>query len=80
MLTTVDNPWNPFTHYNEWNTWDISHGYHTAGMLARICHTSLDLSDADNEQAIESAMQEIVQLNVSGMHKFATRASEEPAA
>lgn len=80
MLTTVDNPWNPFTNYNEWNDWDIGHGYHTASMLARICHTSNDLSDADNEEAIEAAMKEIVYYNVSGMHKFAVRTSADKVA
>ena len=70
MLTTVDNPWNPFTNYDEWYDWDVSHGYNTASLLARICHTSLDMSDVDNNQAITNAMNEIVNYNVSGMHKF----------
>lgn len=33
MLTTVDNPWNPFTHFREWYVYDIMHGYHTLSYL-----------------------------------------------
>lgn len=69
MLTTVDNPYDPFTQYDEWNTWDQDAGYNTASFLARIVKTSDELSDADQSQAIEDAIDEIVLENVSGMHR-----------
>jgi hypothetical protein len=68
MLTTTDNPWNPFTHYNEWNAWDTANGYHTSSYLARVTKTSMDLSDADFERAIEDAMDEIVAFNPTGVY------------
>jgi len=68
MLTTSDNPWSPFTNFNEWYSWDVQHGYNTAGLLARITKTSTDLSDADFERAIEDAIDEIVNQNVSGLY------------
>lgn len=70
MLTTVDNPYNPFTQWDEWWEFDTSHGYNTASFLARITKTSNDLSDADQDQAIEDAMQEIVRENVLGIYKL----------
>nr|DAR66127.1 MAG TPA: hypothetical protein [Caudoviricetes sp.] len=27
MLTTEDNPFNPWTQYELWRRWDIDHGY-----------------------------------------------------
>ena len=63
MLTTIDNPWNPWTHYDEWYDYDRAKGYDTPGYLARICKTSLDLSDADQELAIDDAINEIVNTN-----------------
>ena len=69
MLTTVDNPFNPFTQFDEWNAWDMWAGYHTLSFLARITVTSPELSDADQELAIDHAMDEIVRENVSGMWK-----------
>lgn len=73
MLTTVDNPWNPFTNYDEWYEFDHDMGYDSPGLLARISKVSLDLSDADFEDGIEQAIDEIVTLNISGMHTKAVR-------
>jgi hypothetical protein len=75
MLTTVDNPWNPFTNYDEWYQFDHAAGYDTPGLLARIANVSLDLSDSDFELSIENAIDEVVQQNVSGMHTKAMRPS-----
>ena len=69
MLTTVDNPYDPFTQWDEWFMWDLNAGYHTPGLLARLARTSDDLSEADQHLAIQQAIDEIVQENVSGMHR-----------
>jgi hypothetical protein len=69
MLTTVDNPFNPFTHWDEWYAFDEGHGYHSTGLLARIAKVSYDLSDADQELAIDDAIDEIVRENVTGMYR-----------
>jgi len=69
MLTTVDNPWNPFTHFDEWRTFDESAGYYTSAFLARVVRTSDDLSEADQAVAIEQAIDEIVTENVLGLYK-----------
>lgn len=68
MLTTVDNPFNPFTHFNEWYAWDIAAGYDTLGYLARIAVTSHDLPDALYSQEVERAINEIVEMNVLGIY------------
>lgn len=68
MLSTIDNPFNPFTQYKEWNAWDIASGYHTNSFLARIANLSDELSDADYELALEQAIDEIVSENVLGVH------------
>jgi hypothetical protein len=77
MLTTVDNPFNPWTEWDEWYSFDTRHGYHTAGLLARIVITSDELSDADQVLAIQLAIEEIVRENVSGMHKKVSRDEAE---
>jgi hypothetical protein len=69
MLTTMDNPHNPFTHFDEWYRFDESSGYHTTSYLARVTRTSSELSDVDQDLAIESAIDEIVRENVNGMYK-----------
>lgn len=69
MLTTVDNPFDPFTQYDEWWQFDTANGYHTNALLARIAKTSHELSEADEERAIELAIDEIVRENVNGMYR-----------
>jgi hypothetical protein len=73
MLTTVDNPFDPFTAFDSWYSFDTRHGYHSSGLLARVINSSYELSDTDQSLAIELAIDEIVKENVSGMHKKVTR-------
>ena len=76
MLTTFDNPFNPFTQWDEWYSFDDARGYHTPGLLARICNFSLELSDSDRVEAINHAIDEIIEENVSGMHRKVNRQGE----
>lgn len=69
MLTTVDNPYNPFTQFDEWFQWDYQAGYHTPSYLARIVISSDELSEADQDLAIDQAIDEIVELNVLGIYR-----------
>lgn len=69
MLTTVDNPYSPFTQFDEWLQFDQSSGYYTTEYLARLTLSSGDLSDADQSIAIEQAIDEIVSENVNGMYR-----------
>lgn len=73
MLTTVDNPYDPFDSWDEWYAWDQRSGYNSPGLLARIVITSNDLSEADQQDAINNAIDEIVEINVTGMHRKVTR-------
>jgi len=69
MLTTYDNPYDPFTEFDEWYAWDANAGYHTPGLLARVAQTSDELSEVDQHLALEHAIDEIVRENVFGMHR-----------
>lgn len=67
MLTTVDNPYDPFTEWDDWFAWDASAQYHTPGLLARIALVSSDMSEADQHLAIQDAIDEIIAENVLGV-------------
>lgn len=69
MLTTVDNPFNPFTHFDEWYAYDERLGYRTTAFLARVARSSDEISEADQHVALESAIDEIVRENVLGLYK-----------
>jgi len=66
MLTTLDNPFNPFLQFDEWYSYDVSKGYNTCAYLARIVKSSDELSESDEAFAIDQAMNEIVNLNLLG--------------
>lgn len=77
MLTTLDNPYNPFVQYDEWNAFDSQMGYHTPEYLARIVVTSDALSPADQNNAIEEAIEEIVTFNLTGNYVRVTKSTFE---
>ena len=68
MLTTIDNPFSPFTQWDEWKRYDEDNKYYTCSYLARIAKTSDDLSEVDYNKAIDDAIEEIVSLNINGMY------------
>ena len=60
MLTTKDNPWNPFTHFKEWFQFDTSHGYNSSALLARVVVTSESLPPLEQIADHNEAIQDIV--------------------
>lgn len=77
MLTTTDNPFNPFDEYDKWYDFDVQMGYFTCQYLSRIVKTSDELSDAEEQQAIEDAIDEIVKLNILGIYKRVERETDQ---
>lgn len=77
MLTTIDNPYNPFDDFRSWYFWDVSHGYNTAGYLGRIVKSSEDISETDQIVAVNQAIEEILELNLTGMYKKVERLREK---
>lgn len=61
MLTTIDNPFNPFTNFNEWYKFDMMKGYDTCGYLGRLASLSNYISDELNEDEINLVMDKIIE-------------------
>jgi hypothetical protein len=77
MLTTIDNPFNPFTQFDDWLAYDEQKGYNTCAYLARIAKTSEELSALDEEMAIDSAIDEIVSYNILGIYQKITKQEDK---
>lgn len=73
MLTTTDNPFDPFTEFTRWKAFDEQMGYNTLSYLARIAKTSIYLSEADNLEEIERSIDNICRLNLTGKYKKVTK-------
>jgi hypothetical protein len=69
MLTTFDNPYNPFDEFTSWFMFDEEKGYHSCAYLGRIAKTSEQLSDEENAQEIERAIDEIIKYDFQNIYK-----------
>lgn len=68
-ITTIDNPYNPFEQFTPWFLFDVEKGYNTCGYLGRIARTSDQLTDDENNQEIERAIDEIIKYDVLNIYK-----------
>ena len=68
MLTTVDNPHNPFDNFSSWYMYDVESGYNSCAYLARIAKTSEQFTDAENDEEIERAIDEIIQYDFRNIY------------
>jgi hypothetical protein len=61
MLSTTNNPFNPFTEFNSWFNFDLKNKTDCCGMIGRIAQCSNALSDELNDVEIEAAIDSIVE-------------------
>lgn len=69
MLTTIDNPFDPFDEFGSWYQFDCDKGYNSCSYLARIARNSDQLSDKENEREIERAIDEIIKYDFMNIYK-----------
>jgi len=75
MLTTFDNPYNPFDQFTLWLMFDKEKGYNTCEHLARIVQLSDDLSEKEIDDETERAMDEIIKYDPLNIYKKVTKES-----
>ena len=59
-LTTFDNPFDPFDDFASWNLFDVEHGYNTCCYLARIGNWTDDMTQQEELEETERAIDEII--------------------
>ena len=77
MLTTIDNPFDPFEQFTSWLLFDKEKGYNTCEYLARIAKVSDQLSDKENDDEIERAIDEIIKYDVLNIYKKVKRWNDQ---
>lgn len=73
MLTTIDNPFDPFEQFDSWFLFDVEKGYNSCAYLGRIARTSDQLSEEENEQENERAIDEIIKYDFLNIYKKVKR-------
>ena len=69
MLTTFDNPYNPFDDFTLWLMYDKEKGYNTCERLARIAKLSDDMSQDEIDAETDRAMDEIIFYDFLNIYK-----------
>ena len=77
MLTTFDNPYDPFEQFTSWNLFDVEKGYNTCSYLGRIVRLSDELSEQEESEEIERAIDEIIKYDYACIYKKVTRETED---
>lgn len=73
MLTTFDNPFDPFEQFTSWFLFDVEKGYNSCAYLDRIARTSEQLSEEENKEEIERAIDEIIKYDFMNIYKKVTK-------
>lgn len=82
LLTTTDNPYNPFDNFDEWYNYDLllarqQERPDVCSYLDRISRVNSLMPSGMYDKAVESAIDEIVEFNITGKYMKIT---EEEAA
>ena len=56
MLTTFDNPYDPFEQFTSWFLFDVEKGYNTCGKLARIANLPEGLSEKEVDREMNLSL------------------------
>lgn len=76
-LTTLYNPYDPFTQFDEWYQYDTINGYDTCGYIAHVAKTSSELSDVDYNLEVDRAIDEIIKFDPLNIYVKVRRKEKE---
>lgn len=77
MLTTIDNPFDPFEDFTSWFDYDSRNGYNSCGLLARFAETSKVYSEDENNDLIDEAIDEIIKADPLKIYMKITKEVED---
>ena len=76
-LTTIDNPFNPFTQFDDWFLFDTEKGYNSCSRLDRITVVTDEMSESEINEEIERAIDEIIKYDFLNIYKKVTKTNKE---
>ena len=77
MLTTFDNPFDPFEQFTSWLLFDKEKGYNTSEYLARIVKFRDGMTQKEENEEVERAIDEIIMTNPLNIYKKVKRTARK---
>lgn len=73
MLTTNDNPYDPFEQFTQWDLFDKEKGYNTTSKLGRLVELSDEMTQQEENEAVERAIDRIIELDFLDIYRKVKR-------
>ena len=67
MLSTIDNPYDPFEEFTLWLLFDNEKGYYTCERLMRKVEIREDMTQQEIDEATDRAMDELIADDILGV-------------
>lgn len=67
-ITTIDNPFNPFDDFTSWFMFDTEKGYYTSSKLARLTNLKEGMSEVEEDEEIERAIDRLIEIDPLDMY------------
>ena len=68
-ITTIDNPYDPILDFDHWLGFDIEKGYYTSATLARLTHITDDMTDIEELNEVERAIDRLIEIDPLDIYK-----------
>lgn len=69
MLTTFDNPYNPFTEFEQWYLFDELHHHNCCGYIERTALVGPGMTDREKNHEIEAAIDELLKVDFLDIYR-----------
>ena len=79
MLTTVDNPYNPFEQFAQWDLYDKEQGHETCSLIARLSQLSYDMTQKEENDEYDRVVELIIQRDPFDKYKKFYKTDDENA-
>ena len=63
MISTKDNPFDPFDDFNAWLLFDKEKGYDSNERVARLAHITEDMTEEESDKEFERAMDRLIEID-----------------
>jgi hypothetical protein len=69
MLTTIDNPFDPFEEFSSWFLFDCEKGYYTCNKIARLANVSDEMSQKEANDEFNKAIDTLIENDFLNIYK-----------